>query len=288
LQAAKDAIIWASESFPGIPYPYSHATSFFNDLANDVSMEFPMMTNDNIYPNPGEHKATVIHELFHGYMPFFMGFNETLFGWMDEGWVTFLENRFSGDGFSSFESGIAGYPQIAGSIYDRPLFTASIDNGILNQHYLSYFKPAFNLMLLEELIGEKAFRSATKDFMETWNGKNPTPYDFFYTFNKHAGKDISWFWKACYFEYGYADLIIKSVDSKRVIIERKGSIPVSIKLEITYQDDSKESIYRNLSIWETGSTEYPVELNSNKTVRKITLGDRLTPDIDITNNTYPK
>lgn len=286
LQAARDAILWTSESFPGIPYPYSHATSFFNDLGNDVSMEFPMITNDNIYLNPGEHKATVVHELFHNYMPFFMGFNETIFGWMDEGWVTFLENKFTGDGFSYFESGIAGYSEIAGSIYDRPLFTASMDNGINNRHYLSYFKPAFNLMLLEELIGEVAFANATQDFMKTWNGKHPAPYDFFNTFNKYAGMDIIWFWKACYFDYGFADLSIKSADRNTVTIERKGSIPVSINLEIIYDDNSKESIYKNLSIWETGRTEYLVKLRSNKAIRKITLGDRLTPDIDLTNNTF--
>lgn len=288
LQAARDGILWASESFPGVPYPYSHATSFFHDLPNDVSMEFPMITNDNIYPDPGEHKATVVHELFHGYMPFFMGFNETIFGWMDEGWVTFLENRYTDDGYSYFESGVANYSEIAGSIYDRPLFTASIDNAINNQHYLSYFKPAFNLMLLEELMGEEAFANATKDFMETWNGKHPTPYDFFNTFNKYAGKDINWFWKACYFEYGYADLSIKSVNMNEVIVERKGNIPVSIKLEITYGDNSKESVYHNPSVWETGGTDYIVSLKSNKAISRITLGDRLTPDIDLTNNTYQK
>ncbi len=288
LRAAKDAILWASESFPGVPYPYSHATSFFNDLGNDVSMEFPMLTNDNIYRNPGEHMATVAHELFHNYMPFFMGFNETIYGWMDEGWVTFLENKFTGDGFSAFESDIVYYSGIAGSIYDRPLLTASMDNRINNQTFLSYFKPAFNLTLLEELVGEDAFTNATKDFMETWNGKHPSPYDFFYTFNKYAGSDINWFWKACYFEYGYADLSIKSVDRSEVIIERKGNIPVSIKLEITYDDNSKESIYKNLSVWETGRTEYLVTLKSNKPIRKITLGDRFTPDIDLTNNAYQK
>jgi aminopeptidase N len=141
-------------------------------------------------------------------------------------------------------------------------------------------------MLLEELIGEEAFTNATKDFIETWNGKHPAPYDFFNIFNKYAGRDINWFWKACYFEYGYADLSIKSVDRNKVIIERKGNIPVSIKLEITYDDNSKEAIYKNLSVWETGRTEYLVSLKSNKTIRRITLGDRLTPDIDLTNNTY--
>lgn len=72
----------------------------------------------------------------------------------------------------------------------------------------------------------------------------------------------------------------------KVIIERKGNIPVSIKLEITYEDNSQESVYKNLSVWETGRTEYLISLKPNKAIRRITLDDRLTPDIDLTNNIY--
>jgi len=288
LQIAKDAILWTSESFPGIPYPYSHATSFFNELQNDVSMEYPMIANDMIYKDPLLHMAVVAHELFHNYMPFYVGFNETIFGWMDEGWVVFLENKFKGDGYSDFKSHITGYPFIAGSIYDRPLFSSTMDESIFNRSFLSYTKPAINLMLLEELIGEEAFKKATVDFINIWKGKHPTPYDFFNVFKKHASDDINWFLKACYFEYGYADLGIKSVEKKKIIIEKIGNIPVSIKLEITYDDNSTESIYKNLSIWKSGITEYLVNLKTNKAIKKITLGDILIPDIDVSNNVYQK
>ena len=288
LQVAKDAILWTSQSFPGIPYPYSHATSFFNGLVNDVSMEYPMIANDMIFPDTGMHKAVVAHELFHNYMPFYTGFNETIFGWMDEGWVVFLENKFTGDGFSLFETGVKAYPNIAGSIYDRPLFSSTMDESVFNRTFLSYTKPAFNLMLLEELLGQEAFSNATTDFIHTWNGKHPTPYDFFNIFQKHAGDDINWFLNTCYFEYGYADLGIESVNGNRITIAKKGNVPVSIKLEITYDDNSTEEIYKNLRIWKTGATEFIVNLDTNKTINKIVLGDRSVPDIDMTNNIYQK
>jgi hypothetical protein len=124
--------------------------------------------------------------------------------------------------------------------------------------------------------------------MTEWNGKHPSPYDFFYTFGRFANEDLNWFWKACYFDYGYADLGIKSVDKNKIIIERKGNIPVSIRLEITYDDNSQEKIYRNLIIWKKGITEYPVKLKTKKAVKKIVLGDKLTPDIDNSNNVYQK
>jgi hypothetical protein len=289
LQVARDAIKWTSESFPGIPFPFSHATSFFHELANGICMEFPMIANDMIFPNVGKHNAIVAHELFHNYMPFYVGLNETIFGWMDEGWVNYMEYKFKGDGYSVFaEEDHYTYPNIAGSIYDRPLFSSTMDESISNLRILSYIKPAINLMLLEELIGEEAFSEATKDFINTWKDKHPTPYDFFNVFNKHAKNDINWFLKPCYFEYGYADLGIKSVKEKEIIIEKKGSIPISIRLEITYNDNSTESVYENLMVWKSGISEYKIHLENDKTIRKVVLGDDLTPDRDISNNIYEK
>jgi hypothetical protein len=289
IMVAKDAVLWFSNEFPGIPFSYSHATSFFNGTRDGVSMEFPMIANDGIYSDYNIHNAIVTHELCHNYMPFYMGFNETLFGWMDEGWTEFLENKFKGDNYSIYEEkDIVKYPNIAGSLCDYPMITSSPELSFSSFELLYLIKPCISLMLLEELIGEENFSKATRDFINNWNGKHPTPYDFFNTFNKYAGDDINWFWEACYFNYGYADLGIKSVDKNNITIEKKGNVPVSIKLVIIYDDNSQENIYKNLNIWKAGETEYLIDLRDRKTIKKITLGDKLSPDIDITNNVYQK
>lgn len=289
LAVARDAILWASADFPGIPFPYSHATSFFNGMPIGVSMEFPMVANDALHSDPDLHNAIVVHELFHNYTPFFMGFNETQFGWMDEGWTEFLENRFRGDDFSMHEQlDLPEYADKSGRLPDYPVITAESGMSFSSFLFLYLEKPCIALLLLEELIGEEAFARATRDFMSEWNGKHPSPYDFFNTFSRFASEDINWFWKACYFEYGYADLRIKSVDKKRIIIERKGNIPVPVRLEITYDDNSQEKIYKNLDIWKTGITDYSVKLKSGKNVKKIILGDKLIPDADNSDNVYQK
>jgi hypothetical protein len=288
IAVARDALLWTSVEFPGIPFPYTHATSFFNGTPDGVSMEFPMIANDGIHADHNLHNAIVAHELFHNYTPFYMGFNETQFGWMDEGWAEFLENKFRGDDFSLYQLDLPGYTDKAGILSDYPVITAEVGMSFSSFKFLYLEKPCIILLLLEELTGEEAFLQATKSFMNSWNGKHPSPYDFFNTFNRFAPEDINWFWKACYFDYGYADLGIKSVDRNRIIIERKGSIPVSIRLEITYDDNSQEKICRNLNIWKTGITEYPVKLKTRKDVKKIILGDKLIPDIDNSNNVYQR
>jgi hypothetical protein len=289
IAVARDALLWTSVEFPGIPFPYSHATSFFNGTPEGISMEYPMIANDGIHSDQNIHNAIVVHELFHNYTPFFMGFNETQFGWMDEGWAEFLENKFRGDNISLYEQlAIPGYKDKAGTLSDYPVITAEAGMSFSSFKFLYLEKSCIALVLLEELIGEESFAKAAKEFMSEWNGKHPSPYDFFYTFSRFAGEDINWFWKTCYFEYGYADLGIKSVDRNRIIIQRKGSIPVPIRLEITYDDNSMEKIYRNLNIWKTGITEYSFELKTGKNIRKIILGDKLTPDADNSDNVYQR
>jgi hypothetical protein len=289
IAVARDALLWTSVEFPGIPFPYTHATSFFNGVPESISMEYPMIANDGIHSDQNVHIAIVVHELFHNYTPFFMGFNETQFGWMDEGWAEFLENKFKGDNFSLYEQfTLPGYANSAGTLSDYPMITAEAGMGFSSFKFLYLEKSCIALLLLEELMGEESFVQATRDFMSEWNGKHPSPYDFFYTFSRFAGEDINWFWKACYFEYGYADLGIKYVDRNRIIIEKKGNIPVSIRLEITYDDNSKEKIYRNLNIWKTGITEYPVKLKTRKDIQKIILGNTLIPDVDNSNNVYQR
>ena len=285
---ARKAILWTSAEFPGIPFPYTHATSFFNGTPEGVSMEFPMIANDGIHSDHDLHNAIVVHELFHNYTPFFMGFNETQFGWMDEGWAEFLENKFRGDDFSLYELDLPGYTDKAGTLSDYPVITAEAGMSFSSFKFLYLEKSCIALVLLEELMGEGSFAQATREFMTQWNGKHPSPYDFFNTFSRFAPEDINWFWKACYFDYGYADLGIKSVDKKSIIIERKGSIPVSIRLEITYDDNTQEKIYRNLNVWKTGATEYPVKIKIRKNIQTVILGDKLIPDADNSDNVYQR
>ena len=289
LAVARDAIIWTSAEFPGIPFPYTHATSFINAMTGGVSMEFPMIANDAIHTDTDLHNAVVVHELFHNYTPFFMGFNETQFGWMDEGWTEFLENRFRGDNFSFHEQiDLPWYADNAGTLSDYPVITAEPGMSFSSFIFLYLEKPCIALLLLEEIMGGEAFKKATREFMTEWNGKHPSPYDFFNTFSRFAGGNIDWFWKACYFEYGYADLGIKSADRNRIVIERKGNIPLPVRLEITYDDNSQETICRNPDIWKAGITEYSIKLRSGRNIKKIILGDNITPDTDKSDNVYQR
>ena len=54
-------------------------------------MEYPMMVNDNPTEKAEDDIELTDHEIFHTMFPFYMGINETKYGWMDEGWATIGE-----------------------------------------------------------------------------------------------------------------------------------------------------------------------------------------------------
>ena len=85
---------------------------------------------------------------------------------------------------------------------------------------------------------------------------------------------------------GYADLAIKSVAKKSIVIERKGNMPVPVYLEVTYDDGSKENAFANPGIWKNGNKLYTVKLNSSRNVRSARLGNLVTPDANPEDNVF--
>ena len=41
--------------------------------------------------------------------------------------------------------------------------------------------------------------------MNSWNGKHPIPWDFFYSINAGSGQNLNWFWNNWFFSNNYVD-----------------------------------------------------------------------------------
>ncbi|HWB64177.1 MAG TPA: hypothetical protein VG603_11740, partial [Chitinophagales bacterium] len=82
------ALNYFSHNWPGVPYPFPKMTAF----QGFADMEFPMMVNDSHDPDIADAELLQDHEMAHTYFPFYMGINETRYGYMDEGWATTFEH----------------------------------------------------------------------------------------------------------------------------------------------------------------------------------------------------
>lgn len=87
VQYSRNALGWFSNNWPGVPYPFPKMTVF----QGFADMEYPMMVNDSHETDLGFAQMVQDHEIAHTYFPFYMGINETRYGFMDEGWATTLE-----------------------------------------------------------------------------------------------------------------------------------------------------------------------------------------------------
>ena len=275
-----------SSYLPGSPFPYSHITSFCNGNS-DGGMESPMMTNDGSPGTKPRMLGLLDHEITHTYFPFYMGINERKYGWMDEGWATFLPRNLFQKTFP--ESNFYLYPfwrymVVMGKEDDVPLMIPSKFVKSTPLTATIYGKAFFAYTVLENILGEKLFKKALKEFITRWNGKHPLPYDFFFTFNNVAGEDLSWFWNPWFYDFGYCDLGLAKNNDGDFVVKLIGNQPVPVEVKISYDDGKSEIVKENTKIWEDGKKEFVLKINDRKSISSIELITNKIPDLNKADN----
>jgi hypothetical protein len=271
--------------FPRWPYPYPHET-VFDGLDQ---MEYPMMVNDNPMEDRAECIELTDHEIMHTMFPFYMGINETKYGWMDEGWATIGEWLISSmiDPSIVDEYGVERYESVAGTEVDLPITTLTTMQNGAAMFINSYPKPAMAYLFSMDMLGE-GFYKGLHHYISQWHGKHPTPPDFFNCMNTGSGVNLNWYWKKWFYDGGVPDLAISTVSDqkkkKRITVECKGTLPVPVDLTVTFADGSEQKIHRSAAVWEKGNKTVDVEFVSEKTIKKIELGSTYVPDVDKKDN----
>jgi hypothetical protein len=285
---ARKTVYEMSYTFPKWPFPYSHET-VFDGLDQ---MEYPMMVNDNPTATKFDAITLTDHEIFHTMFPFYMGINETKYGWMDEGWATIGEWLISPLIDSSIvdEYGIGPTGSTSGTKDDTPIVTLTTALKGAGSFTNSYPKPGLGYLFVKDYLGDELFTKALHHYITMWNGKHPMPYDFFYSMNAGAGKNLDWFWKRWFFEEGVIDMAIKSVDKVAdgyvVQIENKSNKPLPIDLTITYTDGSTEKVHHTIGVWESGNKGFSSIIKTAKQISKVVMGSSHVPDKTKSDNTF--
>ena len=285
---ARKTVESMSYTFPKWPFPYNHET-VFDGLDQ---MEYPMMVNDNPVDNRVDAITLTDHEIFHTMFPFYMGINETKYGWMDEGWATIGEWLISPmiDSTIVDEYGVQPTASSSGSKDDTPIMTLTPDLKGSGSFTNSYPKPGLAYLFVKDYLGDELFTKALHTYIKNWNGKHPMPYDFFNSMNEGSGKDLNWFWKAWFFEGGVTDMAIKAVDKTAeghsITIENKSIKPLPIDLTLTYEDGTTEINHSTIGVWEKGNKETSVKIKTTKKLTKVVMGSAHVPDKVKSDNSF--
>lgn len=288
-EISKKSILYYSNKMPSYPFPYPTLTVF----NGSGGMEAPMMINDGSSRTIAGTIGVTSHEIAHQYMPFLMGTNERKYAFMDEGWAVMLPFEFqieeSNGEHNRKLATISGYERIAGTEDDMPLSVPSTElrNAYRNS---AYVRSAAAYLMLYEFLGEELFLKALHEYMDRWNGKHPIPWDFYFTFNDVLNEDLSWFWNPWFNEFAHPDLGIKEVKIENgklyVTIEKIGSQPVPVYLEIVNGEDEVISTKHETNIWKNGEKESVIILDYSEDIKTIKLGNDNIPDSYKENNLY--
>ena len=274
-------------------YPYSTAINIGSSVAG---IEYPAISFCS-YRSKGRRLWGVTdHEFGHNWFPMIVGSNERLYGWMDEGFNTFI-NNISTKEFNNgeYHRGKINMHMAALSFASdnlEPLITAP-DNLKERNTGLQYYKTAMFLSLLREyVLGAKRFDDAFKEYIERWAFKHPAPDDFFRTMEDVSGEDLGWFWRSWVLNSWKLDQAITDVkyidedpvNGAIITIKNMKEIPMPVTLEITTISDNKIRKTLPVDVWKK-NVEWSFVVESNEAYEKIVIDpDFDYPDVNANNN----
>ncbi len=285
---ARKTVEAMSYTFPKWPYPYPHET-VFDGLDQ---MEYPMMVNDNPQEKVFDAVTLTDHEIFHTMFPFYMGINETKYGWMDEGWATIGEWVISPliDSTIVDNFAVPQYEAVAGKEADQPVITLTTQLSGPSFEPDSYGKPGMGYYYIRDMLGDALFTKALHYYIQQWHGKHPVPYDFFNCINTASGKNLNWFWKRWFFDNGFPDLAITRVTLKKgmytIVITNKGTKPIPIDLTLYYSNGGTQLVHQSVSAWKSGNKTFTITHVGHKRIERMVLGTTYDPDVNKENNVW--
>lgn len=281
-QVAAKGLEVMSTFLPGYPYPYPRMTVF----NGDDGMEFPMMCND-ASTHPRSPVTLTVHEMSHTYFPFMMGINEQYYAWMDEGWAAFFDVLVSDSLAGKSLGRLRNYWDYAGTDMDMPPMTPSRQLGS-GYRVASYNRPQAAYLNLYQMLGYERFHRCMVEYMDRWKGKHPQPHDFFYTWNDAAGENLNWFWKPWFFDWGFPDLAVGRVDVDGIVIENRGTMPMTVSGSIEFSDGTTERFLRTAEVWKPGNVSTTIPVAAGKTVKRVALDDPHVSDTVRENNFWER
>jgi hypothetical protein len=277
-------------------FPYDNAT---NVACNINGMEYPGIVFCNSKSKGGRLWGVTDHEFGHTWFPMIVGSNERKYGWMDEGFNTFI-NGLSTQDFNNGE--YVNNRQNNGSMY-KYIFGPKSETVMSEPDALTeanigvalYFKPGYALDLLRnEIIGQQRFDYAFRLYVHRWAYKHPTPWDFFRTIENATGEDLGWFWRGMFIHNYKLDQAITSVkyvddDSTKgalVTVVNLDKMAMPIYLQYETESGKTDTVKVPVEVWQNGNT-WIQKLNTNEKLKSVTIDpEHVFPDIDFDNNKW--
>jgi len=284
-----------------MPYAFPQLTQVDGP---EGGMEYPML----IMSGPGF--GVTDHEIGHEWWPMMVGVNETWYGWMDEGFNSFM-NPLSGADFRKQEASLNGlgqrYGQLSGNEVEAPMMADANYMGPLYS-FTTYGKAPMMLSSLGGVVGDSAVIHAMAAYAKDWRFKHPSPWDFMFAMNRELRQDLGWFWYYWLFTTESVDGSISGVETKgsttSVTVRQDGDMPSPVVLLVDFAPEGpaikpmKGAVLTGnaavvtwpVDVWFRGSRTFMARLEfGQRKIVKITLDpDARFPDRNTADNVWPR
>jgi len=279
-------------------FPYPAATAVAGKVGG---MEYPGIVFCGFGAKGAGLWGVNDHEFGHTWFPMIVGSNERLYGWMDEGFNTFINTLTTYDfnngeyrrGPSDMHRQASGFTHIG----LEPVLSQPANLKERNTGTLLYSKPGAGLtMLREQILGHERFDFAFRTYIARWAYKHPTPEDFFRTMESASGESLQWFWRGWFLNNWQLDVAVRDVKyiegdpakGALITIDNLQKIALPVIVEIKTVSGKIDRVSLPVEIWERNNSwtfKYP----STEEIQSVTYDpDKVFPDINPDNNVWNK
>ncbi len=263
-EATQKSLPFIEKNFGKYPYPQY---SFIQ--GGDGGMEYPMATLLS-----GPSLGTVFHEWMHSWYQMMLGTNESLYGWMDEGFTSYAEDLVSKNyyNYSSLQGyrnqlkakpdnanlkdalnilpedhsgSYESYYYLVKSGMEEPLTThADHFNSNFAYSIASYSKGEIFMEQLGYIVGASVRDKILMEYYNQWKFKHPDANDFVRLAQQVSGLQLDWYqqyWVNSTKTINYAiDSLWEENGVSKIRLSRIGKVPMPIDLQLTFKDGSTE------------------------------------------------
>jgi hypothetical protein len=302
--------------FEQVPAVGRHALEFYSQLwapyafpqhtvvdGPEQGMEYPMLIMSGL--------GALDHEVGHQWWPMMVGVNETWYGWMDEGFNSYM-NILSRAHLQGHEPVLDSlgmrYGIISGNEQEPPLMWNANYGGPMYR-FQAYQKAPLMLSMLGGVVGDSAVQRAMSEYTHAWLFRHPTPWDFAFFMDRALGRDLGWFWYSWLFTTDRVDGSIRNVATNgsrtTVSVHQAGQMPSPVVLRVDFAADGPpialpENARRlnatsvlvtyPVDVWFAGSRTFDAVLDfGGRRIERITLDPYgRFPDADPRDNVWPR
>ncbi|MEM9544391.1 MAG: M1 family metallopeptidase [Bacteroidota bacterium] len=308
LKAVQHGMEYLNENVGKYPYPKITVVDPPVHTLNSGFMEYPMMiTCATFYGIPESIRSVeslVIHEYAHMYFMATLASNEKEEAWLDEGFVTYFEDRildhyYGNKGaffnFFGFRSGNAENSRLEYTGLPNPSVGAIARPGWeFKTAYkgLIYAKTATVLKTMESIVTKPVMDEIIQTYFEAYKFKHPKEADFRgivdQVLSKHELEmpfDAVSFFDQCLHGTDICDFELVGIEGHKVEVRQNGGFVIPVEIEVEFENGQKEKV-----IWDGKGQQKILEFSPDLPIQSAHIDpqQKIYLDVNFTNNSFTK